>query len=380
MQTGTKISLIGHGALISWALVGGIFRSAPDPVSVQEVAVISLQDFERLNEQVTSPDVVEAPETPQVPATVSDLQVDARPPDDVPGDVLPEAPVKPEPDPLPEPVEPDPEPEIQQVVPEVSEPQLDDSPLPQLTEPEVGRAIDRVAPTPIAEPEPDVAIDDVTQDEITPEAGADEVQPAQEATAQEAASDRTVTEAEAQSDALSLQNAPRPRIRPKRPTPVADEPKPEPPQSAPQDDPAEAEPTPSPAPDDAAIEQALQDVLGQSAQPAEQKSGPPLTSGEKEGLRVAVSQCWNVGALSSAAQRVTVVVALNLTPDGKPVSGSLKLASSEGGDQAAANQAYQAARRAILRCGSKGFDLPADKYEQWRDIEMTFNPERIRNK
>lgn len=363
MQTGTKISLFGHGALISWALVGGVFRPAPDPVSIQEVAVISVQDFERLSAQVSSPD---AADVPSAPISTTGPQVDETEPQETPN--------TPEPDPIPEPVQPDPAPAVQQQTPDVPVPQPDDRPVPQLTETEVGRAIDRVAPTPVAPPEPDVKIDDVAQEAVTPDEGAQEAEPVQEETAQEAASDRIVTEAEAETDTLSLQNAPRPRQRPKRPDPVP-EPEIEP---EPRAEPVEEVATS--APDDAAIEQALQDALTQSSQQSEQRSGPPLTSGEKEGLRVAVSQCWNVGALSSAAQRVTVIVALNLTPDGKPVSGSLTLASSEGGDQTAANQAYQAARRAILRCGSKGFDLPADKYEQWRDIEMTFNPERIRNK
>lgn len=45
-----------------------------------------------------------------------------------------------------------------------------------------------------------------------------------------------------------------------------------------------------------------------------------------------------------------------------------------------ATQAFEAARRAILRCGATGYDLPAEKYGQWRDIEMTFNPEKMRIK
>ena len=40
----------------------------------------------------------------------------------------------------------------------------------------------------------------------------------------------------------------------------------------------------------------------------------------------------------------------------------------------------EAARRAIIRCGARGFELPPEKYEQWRDIEMTFDPERMRIK
>jgi hypothetical protein len=54
--------------------------------------------------------------------------------------------------------------------------------------------------------------------------------------------------------------------------------------------------------------------------------------------------------------------------------------SSSGGSAEAAKQAFEAARRAIIRCGATGFALPADKYGQWQEIEMTFNPERMRVK
>ena len=40
----------------------------------------------------------------------------------------------------------------------------------------------------------------------------------------------------------------------------------------------------------------------------------------------------------------------------------------------------EAARRAIIRCSRDGYQLPPDKYAHWRDIEMTFNPERMRLK
>ena len=76
----------------------------------------------------------------------------------------------------------------------------------------------------------------------------------------------------------------------------------------------------------------------------------------------------------------TVVVAVNLSPEGRPESGTIRMLSSSGGSGDAAKQAFEAARRAIIRCGASGFDLPAEKYDQWRDIEMTFNPERMRIK
>ncbi len=106
--------------------------------------------------------------------------------------------------------------------------------------------------------------------------------------------------------------------------------------------------------------------------------GPPLTRGEKEGLRLAVKQCWNIGSSSSDAMRTTVVVMVEMERSGKPKN--VRLESWDGPSKSAADIAYQAARRAVLICGRSGFDLPAEKYGQWREIEMTFNPDKMRIK
>jgi len=66
--------------------------------------------------------------------------------------------------------------------------------------------------------------------------------------------------------------------------------------------------------------------------------------------------------------------------DGRPDTGSIRMVDFTGGSAAAAERAYAAARRAIIRCGIDGYDLPAGKYDRWRDIEMTFNPEKMRIK
>jgi len=107
-------------------------------------------------------------------------------------------------------------------------------------------------------------------------------------------------------------------------------------------------------------------------------SGPPLTAGEKDALRVSVQKCWNVGALSSEAMATTVIVALSMNRDGTPDNGTIRMLSSSGGSDAAAGQAYEAARRAIIRCGTSGFPLPEEKYGQWQNIEMTFDPSGMR--
>ena len=91
-----------------------------------------------------------------------------------------------------------------------------------------------------------------------------------------------------------------------------------------------------------------------------------------------IAQCWNVGSLSAAARKTEVTVAFDLSRAVKPVKDTVTLVRYRGGPQEAADEAFRAARRAILRCGSNGFERPAGSYAQWRKVEITFNPESMR--
>jgi hypothetical protein len=93
-----------------------------------------------------------------------------------------------------------------------------------------------------------------------------------------------------------------------------------------------------------------------------------------------VAKCWNVGSLSSEAMRTAIKVSFRVDQNNKPDVGSIRMIASSGGSDASARQAFEAARRAIIRCGASGYNLPKEKFAQWRDIEMTFNPEKMRNK
>lgn len=110
----------------------------------------------------------------------------------------------------------------------------------------------------------------------------------------------------------------------------------------------------------------------------ESPSSPPLTSGERESVRMMTFACWNIGALSTDAARTTVVVEFDLNQDGTPVASSIRLVSSSDGSEAAIRQAFEAAKRAIIRCGSRGYDLPTGKYEHWKTVVLTFDPMRSR--
>ena len=94
---------------------------------------------------------------------------------------------------------------------------------------------------------------------------------------------------------------------------------------------------------------------------------------DAENFRNAVQACWIVDE-GSLVSKVTVTVAMSMTPDGKVKSGSLRLVSGEGGSDRAKKIAFEAARRAILRCQKQGYELPKDKYEYWKEMQMTFRP------
>ena len=109
-------------------------------------------------------------------------------------------------------------------------------------------------------------------------------------------------------------------------------------------------------------------------------AGPPLTQREKDNLRVSVGRCWNKTSLSREALEVTVTILFNMSEAGYPESDSIKMVDSFGGAANATKIAYDTARRAILVCGRRGFDLPEEKYAQWKTIKMVFDPFKLRIK
>lgn len=366
MRLGWYISGIGHVVLILGLLFGGLFFGdrIPEPLDVADVSVITEEEFAALvlpgdapetqteAPDVTSPDTPEeAPDTPEADA----------------------APSRPEPTPVEEPETPDtadievPDPVVPDAVIVDTAPPVPAPPSEQdgtTLEPDaVAAPAPRVAPIPQVAPPPDAETAPDIVPDTAPEPLADpEEQPEPDApSAPEEASDRIVTEAEEEQNYAPASSR-RPRARPARPVRTAE----------PQE-PQEQQEDRAPSTDDA-VAAALSEAE-EPAPDAPARRGPPLTGGEKETLRVAVSNCWNVGSLSTDALGTTVVVAVEMEQSGKPVTSSIRLVSSSGGSDAAARQAFEAARRAIIRCGARGFPLPVEKYAEWQDIEMTFNPE-----
>lgn len=390
MDTGQKVSAVGHLALIGWVMVGDLFGPREVRFEFAEVSIVTGEEYAALQMAAAAPRAVEEPPAPaEEGAPASALPPEPEPPQEAPpSEPLPD-PV-PDTEPVPEPV-PEPLPTPPQPVPDaplLPVPPVTDAgdPTARLESPRPRpRPAPRVAPVTAPAPPPEAEIAPEVREAPEPAEVAEEAVPVEEITptAPEEAAPEIVTEAERPTrgtQALAPASSPRPRARPAQPPAprVAETPRPVTPSPE----------TPRPAPQQPSTEDAIAAALAEAMASTQTTSdtggsgtaasGPPLTSGERDALRVAVQQCWNVGSLSTEALRTTVTVGLSMSRDGRPDGGSIRMLSAQGGSGEAARQAFEAARRAIVRCGASGFPLPADKYDHWREIEMTFNPESMR--
>ena len=379
MHIGHYISGSAHIGLLGWMLLGGVFQSEQLPVDVSNVSVVSLSEYadivmtDRAPEAELQPQDLMQPETEADPLPERPSQEQAV--ENIP---QPELMVQPEETSRSAPQTPDP---LLIPTPEVTEPtklaapQSNDAAfiVPRSAPAPRPQPDKRIAPKPVAPPPPDVAQEDQFRQAAAPSENPAAVpQPEVDATAPEEA----VSESLAETDTLpkaAPDSSVRPQARPALPEPPkAPEPSPEIANQSP--DPVQApEPEPKPTPQEDPIQAALQEAMQGGSEPSE-ATGPALTKDEKEGLRDDVQACWIVDE-GSLVSNVTVTVAMSMTPEGKVKGGSLRLISGEGGSDRAKKIAFEAARRAILRCQKKGYDLPKEKYEHWREIEIIFDPE-----
>lgn len=362
MSTGAYISGAAHAALILGLLFGGLFTRSrvPDTVSVADVSVISAQEFAALTAPDVAPSVTSDAAEPEAPEAEAAPEIAALP------DAAPELPQITQPD-APQsdaPADAPPEPaqqeaEISDTLPPQEAPPVPDD-RPDAPEEATPAPAPRVAPQVAPAPPQDVEEGPEVVEDTAPAPSPEPPQPEEPPQAPQEATTEIVTEAE--TPTLAPSSAPRPRTRPQRQVAAAEPEEPQPEQPSTQD----------------AIADAVAEAVAnsQSETPAA-PSGPPLSFGEQEAFRVAVSGCWDVDVGGRSAD-VTVTVAFDLNQDGTVIGNQIRQISATGGDASAQRTAYEKARRAILRCQRGGFPLPPEKYATWRQIEITFNPEGMR--
>ncbi|WOI55844.1 cell envelope biogenesis protein TolA [Palleronia sp. LCG004] len=382
MNPGTIISGTAHAALILYALFGGMFsRDAMPPPDAAQVTLLSEEQFAALTRPDTAEEQQPATEAPSAALEIPEPATPAEPepePEPTP-EPEPAAPVESEAVPEAEPAPPAP---AQPAPPEIVEadpippapPVSDDRPVaPQ----DVPRPAPRVsaeatpAPPPEAEEAPEIVEAPPPETVETPEQIVEDQTP----TAPPESAKQIVTEADRPTQITNAAppGSPRPRDRPTPPAQPVEEP------TAPR-----TEPTTTTAASDNVNDATRETIAGlqERLEQAPQEgvaAGPPLTAGEREAFRLAVQRCWIVDTGSQAAN-VTVSIRFEMSPDAQVVTSSMRQTGASGGDDAAIAAAYEAGRRAILRCQNQdgGYNLPAEKYGQWQEVEVTFNPEGMR--
>lgn len=364
MDRGTKLSASLHVGLILWVAIGDFFFSTevPPPLEAASVSLITDAQLKGLEAQAPKADA----------------------PDDKPKQAAPKPAPKPEPKPQPDVAETAPPAPVAQPLeaPTPTAPLAADEqpiPVPDSAIPAKPRPIDRVAAVPVDDKTDTPEIADTPSPEVSDQAAPDapvvtEKKPA--ASPQEAAPVIVTEAVDTKADApqLAPTSSRPPRARPEKPVekPV------ETPVEAPTDQPAD------PAADQAAADAIAAALAEATDAPASDSGagqnlpeGPPMSGSEVEGLRIAINKCWNVGQLSSEAMRTVVTLRVEMSEAGKPTS--VEMTSFEGGSDASAQKAFEAGKRAVMRCaGANGYDLPADKYGQWNVLNLIFDPAGMR--
>lgn len=354
MDRGTKISAIGHGVLILWVMLGDMlwpFDTSSQP-EVANVSLMSEAEFAALQASAPKTDSAQNEPPPQPAAP--------EPPAPQPTDPAQEASDDaPQPEEVPPPTAP-----LADVAQPIPVAPSDIAPAP--------RPMDRVAATPVNEsPDtPDVADEAVPEvaEDAPPDAQVIDTQ--QPAAAPQEAAPVVVTEADpAPEDApqLAPTASARPKARPAAPPKVDADAEAIAAALAEATADAPAEPTPQPS----------AEASESAASGADLPEGPPMSGGEIEGLRIAINRCWVTSTLSTEAMNTTVTLRVEMSEAGKPTS--IEMTDFSGGSRAAADRAFEAGRRAVIRCaGTTGYDLPPEKYGQWNVLNLIFDPNGMR--
>lgn len=376
MHVGHYISGAAHLSFLLWLVLGDVFTSKPDEISITTISIISTQQFEKefvtdtipqVSDEIEGLNQIESDQTTSNPTVPEiDEQVPANYPKvpDIPK--LQQDNIE-----LPK--------QIQSVIPDLSnepdQPGLnqDDpspAPLPETTETQSPVIADRVASVPVIPQNEDAfnddAIDSLIQVPADQENSDFNIEEQNQST--RGATTEIITEPKKKPS-----GAPKKSLRPKgRPQILTEN---------------ETKDTPSEDLVDA-VSSALSNIENEpeNSESLDTVSNTSLNSAATiesigNALLKQIEPCWNVDVGNQNAY-VKVTVAFSLDKNGKIERNEIKLVASEGGEGSAARSAFTNAKKTIFKCQKKwdGFNLQDFDYEQWQQIVLTFNPDQMRNR
>lgn len=115
-----------------------------------------------------------------------------------------------------------------------------------------------------------------------------------------------------------------------------------------------------------------------AAPPSSQPKAPlgsQLTASELDLVREQIARCWNINAGARDAKDLVVEIRASVQPDGTVTQATIV-------DQNRMNDpvwraAAESARRAFFNPQCTPLKLPPDKYDTWKDLDVSFSPKDI---
>jgi len=107
------------------------------------------------------------------------------------------------------------------------------------------------------------------------------------------------------------------------------------------------------------------------APPAAETDVAEMTLSEIDSFRVQMKKCWSFPAGARAGDDLAVIVRVSLMPNGMVSDGPVVVNRNQLTDPFF-RAAAESVLRAIRRC--QPYQMPAEKYERWRDLELNFDP------
>jgi outer membrane biosynthesis protein TonB len=104
-----------------------------------------------------------------------------------------------------------------------------------------------------------------------------------------------------------------------------------------------------------------------------QSVGDVVTASEIDALRQHIRKCWVVPAGIKGSKDMTVDIKMEISKDGTVLKADIIDKKRIANDNAY-RTAAESAQRAVLDPQCNPLPLPKDKYDQWKDLEFSFNP------
>lgn len=104
--------------------------------------------------------------------------------------------------------------------------------------------------------------------------------------------------------------------------------------------------------------------------------GNTLTETQINLVKNTIKKCWHTPARLKNAEEILVDIKMELSRDGNVIKAEIvdkNRLNSDADFRIAAENAY----RAVLDPKCSPLPLPPDKYEEWKDLELTFNPHNM---